>query len=44
MSNKQIADQFLEAAEILQKFNTTKNYQSIASAGELMVMAISNGG
>ena len=44
MNERQIADQFLEAAEILQKFNTTKNYQSIASAGELMVMAISNGG
>ena len=44
MSNKQIADQFLEAAEILQKFNTQENYQLIANAGELMVKAISNGG
>ena len=44
MSNKQIADQFLEAAEILQKFNTENNYQLIANAGELMAKAISNGG
>ncbi len=44
MSEKQIADQFSQAAEILQLFNTSENIQKIVSAGELMVTAIKNGG
>jgi D-sedoheptulose 7-phosphate isomerase len=44
MANKQIADHFFEAAEILQKFNTNENFQKIADAGSLMVEAIKNGG
>lgn len=44
MSEKQIADQFSQAAEILQLFNTSENIQKIVSAGKLMVTAIKNGG
>lgn len=44
MSEKQIADQFSEAAEILQKFNTPENHQKIVKAGDIMVNAIKNGG
>ncbi len=44
MSEKQIADQLSQAAEILQIFNTPENIQKIANAGELMVTAIKNGG
>jgi len=44
MSNKQIADQFLEAVDILQKFNTPENHQLIADAGKLMVESVTNGG
>lgn len=42
--DKQIADHFFEAAEILQKFNTTENFQKLADAGKLMVEAIQNKG
>jgi len=44
MSNKQIADHFFEAVEILQKFNTEENFNRIEKAGQLMVQAIKNGG
>ncbi len=44
MSEKQIADQFSQAAEILQIFNTPENMQRIAKAGQLMVEALKNGG
>lgn len=44
MSEKQITDQFSQAAEILQLFNTSENIQKIVKAGELMVDAIKNGG
>lgn len=44
MSEKQIADQFSQAAEILQIFNTPENIQKITSAGKLMVEAIKKGG
>lgn len=44
MSEKQIADQFSQAAEILQLFNTSENIQKIMQAGELMVNAVKNGG
>ena len=44
MSEKQIADQFSQAAEILQIFNTPENMQGIAKAGQLMVEALKNGG
>lgn len=40
MSKNQIADQFLQAQEILQKFNTVENFEKIQKAGELMVSAI----
>lgn len=42
--DKQIADHFFEAAEILQKFNTTENFQKLTDAGKLMVTAIKNKG
>jgi len=44
MSNKQIADQFSEATEILAKFNTTENYSLIAKAGAVMVSNLNKGG
>lgn len=44
MGEKQIADQFSQAAEILQIFNTPENILKIVSAGELMVTALKNGG
>lgn len=44
MSENQIADQFSQAAEILQIFNTPENIQKIVKSGELMVNAIKNGG
>lgn len=44
MSLKQIADHFSEAAEILQKFNNSENFDKIANAGELMVNSLNNGG
>lgn len=44
MSKKQIADQFSEAVEILQKFNTPENHQKIEEAGEIMASGILKGG
>ncbi len=44
MSGKQIADQFSQAAEILQIFNTPENIQRIVEAGEIMTTALRNGG
>lgn len=44
MSEKQIADQFSHAAEILQIFNTPENIQRIVEAGKIMVTALRNGG
>ncbi|MFT5779059.1 MAG: D-sedoheptulose 7-phosphate isomerase [Crocinitomicaceae bacterium] len=44
MSEKQIADQFSEAAEILQLFNTSENHAKIAEAGAIMVKSLKNGG
>ena len=44
MSQKQIADQFFEAVEILQKFNISENHEKIAKAGEIMTSGILNGG
>lgn len=43
MSNTQIADQFSEAARILQEFSTKENFERIEKAGQLMVHALSNG-
>jgi len=40
MANKQIADHFSEAIEILHKFNTSENHIRIQNAGQLMVTAI----
>lgn len=44
MSEKQIADQFSEAVEILQIFNTPENHAKIVEAGAIMVNTIKNGG
>lgn len=44
MSENQIADQFSEALEILQKFNTSENVQKIELAGKIMVESIKKGG
>lgn len=41
---KQIADQFAQALDILQKFNSEANFERIAKAGDLMVSAIAAGG
>lgn len=42
---KQIIDQFLEAAEILQKFNNNEdNFKKIEAAGKLLVDSIKSGG
>lgn len=42
--NKQIADHFFEAAEILQKFNNPENFFKLEKAGSLMVASLQNGG
>lgn len=42
--DKQIADHFFEAAEILQKFNTPENFEKLEKAGNIMVDALKNGG
>ncbi|MCO5259155.1 MAG: D-sedoheptulose 7-phosphate isomerase [Crocinitomicaceae bacterium] len=42
--SKQIAGHFFQAAEILQKFNTSENFQKIAEAGQIMVDSINTGG
>jgi len=44
MTERQIADHFSEAAEILQKFNTSENCGKIVQAGEIMASSILNGG
>ena len=44
MIERQIADQFSEALEILRKFNTTENIEKIAKAAMHMVSGIKNGG
>lgn len=44
MSTKQIADHFLEAAEILAKFNNIENLNKIQSAGNLIVNSFRAGG
>lgn len=44
MSKNQIADQFSQALEILQKFNTVENFEKIGKAGDTMVSAIQAGG
>lgn len=42
--DKQIAYHFFESAEILQKFNTSENFEKLESAGKLMVESLKNGG
>lgn len=44
MNIEQIAGQFLEANEILQKFNNSENFKKIAKAGDLMVSSLKNNG
>lgn len=44
MGKNQIADQFSQAQEILQKFNTIENHEKIAKAGDTMVSALQSGG
>lgn len=43
MSEKQIADHFSEASQILLKFNTSENIKKIAKAGAIMVSSIKSG-
>lgn len=42
--DNQIADHFLEAAEILQKFNNSGNFKKIEKAGMIMAESLKNGG
>lgn len=42
--DKQIADHFLEALTVLEKFNTPENLKKIEYAGQLMVDSIKNNG
>lgn len=44
MSEKQIADHFSEALEILQKFNNADNHKKIEKAGEILLKSVSSGG
>jgi D-sedoheptulose 7-phosphate isomerase len=44
MSTKQIADHFLEAAEILAKFNTIENFNKIQTTGNVIVSSLKTGG
>jgi D-sedoheptulose 7-phosphate isomerase len=44
MSIEQIADQFSEANEILQKFNNSENHKKIADAAVIMASSIKKGG
>lgn len=44
MGRNQIADHFLEALEILQKFNTAENFEKIEKAGDILVNSIRNNG
>lgn len=44
MSIEQIADQFSEANEILQKFNNSENHKKIADAAAIMASSVNNGG
>src|SRR5690554_7326672 len=41
---KQIADQFNEALDVLQKFNTPANLEKIVAAGELLVSSFQSEG
>jgi D-sedoheptulose 7-phosphate isomerase len=44
MNIEQIAGQFLQASEILQKFNNSENFKKIAKAGDLMVSSLKSNG
>lgn len=44
MPEKQIADHFFEASEILQKFNTPENFKKIENAANTMINSIKDGG
>ena len=44
MGTKQIADQFSEALEVLQKFNNSENHLRIETAAQLMVTSIQSNG
>jgi D-sedoheptulose 7-phosphate isomerase len=44
MSTKQIADHFIEALEILTKFNNEENFVKIQKAGDSIVHSLKNGG
>lgn len=44
MDTNQIASHFIEASEILLKFNTPDNFNKIKKAGETMVQSLQNGG
>ncbi len=44
MNTNQIADHFVEAADVLLKFNTPENFSKIQHAGDIMTEALKNGG
>lgn len=44
MNTNQIADHFVEAADVLLKFNTPENFLKIQHAGDIMTEALKNGG
>ncbi|MDG1148447.1 MAG: D-sedoheptulose 7-phosphate isomerase [Crocinitomicaceae bacterium] len=44
MIETQIADQFSESLEVLQKFNTTENVEKIAKSALIMASGLKNGG
>jgi len=44
MAKNQIADQFSDALEILQEFNSESNFEKIENAGSVMVSSILGGG
>lgn len=44
MSTNQVANQFLQALESLQQFNTPENFEKIVNAGKIMVSSLQSNG
>ena len=44
MSTNQVANQFLQALETLQQFNTPENFEKIVDAGKIMVSSLQSNG
>lgn len=44
MSTNQVANQFLQALESLQQFNTPENFEKIVDAGKIMVSSLQSNG